>query len=85
MPTYEYQCSSCGHGFSDVLKISDRNIPTENPCGECGESGTVSQLIGAPLIVSAVQGQYRHSDDFNSQLKRISKKYGTDSKIDNIY
>lgn len=85
MPTYDYRCSKCGHLTTEFLKMSDRKIPTEKPCIMCWESGTVSQLIGAPKIVSAVQGQYRHSEDFNSQLKRISKKYGKDSKIDNIY
>ena len=32
MPTYDYQCSECGHTFEETLKIADRNAPCETPC-----------------------------------------------------
>ena len=32
MPTYDYQCSECGHTFEETLKIADRNVPCETPC-----------------------------------------------------
>lgn len=40
MPTYEYQCKSCGHRFSAFQHMSD--APLEK-CPECG--GTVERLI----------------------------------------
>ena len=32
MPTYDYQCSECGHTFEETLKIADRNVPCETSC-----------------------------------------------------
>ncbi len=56
MPTYDYQCTECGHTFEDTLKIADRNVPCEIPCTQkikqtkhmsfdCG--GEVKQIIVA--------------------------------------
>jgi len=42
MPTYEYLCSSCGHRFELVQRMSD---PPRKRCPECGKK--VDRLIGA--------------------------------------
>jgi putative FmdB family regulatory protein len=42
MPTYEYQCQSCGHGFESFQKMSDEPVAA---CPECG--GPVKRLLGA--------------------------------------
>ena len=42
MPTYDYQCETCGHRFEQFQSISEAPIKT---CPECG--GTVNRLIGA--------------------------------------
>jgi len=31
MPTYQYRCKKCDFEFEEEHKISDRNIPVENP------------------------------------------------------
>jgi len=41
MPTYEYECSSCGHRFEQFQSITAK--PVEK-CPECGKS--VKRLIG---------------------------------------
>jgi len=41
MPTYEYQCESCGHRFEAFQKMSDDPIAI---CPECG--GSVRRLLG---------------------------------------
>ena len=45
MPTYDYECTKCGHTFEKDLKIADRKIPTEELCEfpTCG--GEVKQII----------------------------------------
>ncbi len=43
MPTYAYQCDSCGNEFEVFQKMSDDPIDT---C-ECGEKGQVRRLIGS--------------------------------------
>ena len=39
MPIYEYycDCEKCKHTFEEVMSISRRDEPTEQPCPECGE------------------------------------------------
>ena len=59
MPTYDYKCSECGHTFEEILKIADRDAPTELPCEQqvqqtkhmftkCG--GKVEQVMHAPYF-----------------------------------
>jgi putative FmdB family regulatory protein len=47
MPIYEYSCSKCNEGFERLLKMSQMQTPTTEPCPECGSEGTVSQQITA--------------------------------------
>lgn len=35
MPTYEYECDSCGHGFETVQKMMDEPLKI---CPKCGKS-----------------------------------------------
>ena len=44
MPTYTYICNSCNYRFEEMLKISERKRPLQEPCEKCGEN-TVSQTI----------------------------------------
>jgi putative FmdB family regulatory protein len=48
MPTYEYECNTCGHHFEKFQSMSD--VPLET-CPECG--GQVRRLLGtgAGLII----------------------------------
>lgn len=41
MPTYDYECSACGHGFEAFHGISAEPL---KDCPECG--GAVDRLIG---------------------------------------
>jgi putative FmdB family regulatory protein len=44
MPTYEYECSACGHRFDAFQKISDAPL---SKCPKCGKK--VKRLISAGL------------------------------------
>lgn len=46
MPTYDYQCQSCGHEFELFQNITDDPI---RKCPECGKA--VKRLIGAGAAV----------------------------------
>ena len=39
MPTYQYRCKKCDFEFEEEHKISERNIPVENPksYGSCAD------------------------------------------------
>lgn len=51
MPTYEYQCSTCGLKFDGHAKLADREKP--KACSSCGEQAV-------PLVPSQVQGHFNH-------------------------
>ena len=53
MPTYEYECTSCGHRFDVVQKFSDAALTT---CDQC--QGALRKLISAPGIVFKGGGFY---------------------------
>ncbi len=54
MPTYEYECTNCGHTFEVFQKMSDP--PVEN-CPQCGEK--VRRLInGGSGIIFKGSGFY---------------------------
>lgn len=42
MPTYEYECTHCGHSFELFQKITDKPI---NKCPKCNKE--VKRLIGS--------------------------------------
>jgi len=53
MPTYEYQCKTCGHHFDRVQRFSDAPI-TE--CPECGEA--VRRVIHPAGVIFKGSGWY---------------------------
>ena len=60
MPTYEYRCRKCGHGFERFQQMSDAPLRT---CPECG--GKVNRLIGAGAAVIS-RGSGSHSTDYHN-------------------
>ena len=43
MPTYEYECSACGHGFETLQSMMDKKL---TKCPKCGKS-KLQRLIGS--------------------------------------
>jgi putative FmdB family regulatory protein len=61
MPTYEYECGSCGHRFERRQAMSDTPVDT---CPEC--AGKVRRLLsggGGILLKNGNQHASRHSGD----------------------
>ena len=46
MPTYEYRCSGCGHGFEIVQSMKDK---VKRKCPEC-EKNKLKRVFGTPFI-----------------------------------
>jgi len=42
MPTYEYECSACGHAFEELQAMTDKKL---NKCPKCGKN-KLDRLIG---------------------------------------
>ena len=46
MPTYEYQCTSCGHAFEKFQNMTDEPLSV---CPQCGKK--IKRIIGAGMGV----------------------------------
>ncbi|AEJ61901.1 regulatory protein, FmdB family [Spirochaeta thermophila DSM 6578] len=69
MPTYEYECTSCGHVFEAFQSISEEPI---RECPECGN--TVRRLIsGGTGIIFKGSGFYV-TDSKKSSSSKPEKK-----------
>jgi putative FmdB family regulatory protein len=68
MPTYDYECSSCGHAFEAFQSMSDAPLSS---CPECGKA--VKRLIGGGMgIIFKGSGFYKN--DSRSASKASSSK-----------
>ncbi len=69
MPTYEYECSACGHRFEKFQSITARPL---KKCPECEEK-TLQRLIGTGAgIIFKGSGFYQtdyRSDDYKKAAK----------------
>lgn len=59
MPTYEYECSKCGHVFEVRQSFSDAPV---TKCVAC--SGKVKKLFSAPAII--FKGKGWHCTDYKT-------------------
>jgi putative FmdB family regulatory protein len=68
MPTYEYQCTSCGHQIEVFQRITEDPLTT---CGVCG--GPLRKVFHPAGIVFKGSGFYA-TDSRSSSSKTTSKK-----------
>lgn len=75
MPTYDYICKECNFAFDKILKIDDRQSPTQEACPNCGKNNSVDILISSPSLVSAnrVDGLIKPSGQFRERMQQIKK------------
>ena len=69
MPTYEYQCKSCGHKFEEFLRMKDRNNPTKCSCSECGKKEIKQGFFTAP--VGGYDANLKPHSDFGELINSI--------------
>jgi len=73
MPTYEYECKTCGHGFEVFQAMSDSPISN---CPKCGNE--VRRLIfGGTGVIFKGSGFY-----VTDKSKNSKDKSGKDAKTD---
>lgn len=70
MPTYEYRCKACDHGFEIVQSFSDDALET---CPECG--GSLKKVYGNVGIAFKGNGFYK-----NDHGSRAKPSAGSSSK-----
>ena len=77
MPTYDYECESCGHQFEQFQSITAR--PTKK-CPECGKM-KLQRLIGAGAGI-IFKGSGFYQTDYRSDSYKEAKKNDTKSSTD---
>ncbi|HVI59303.1 MAG TPA: FmdB family zinc ribbon protein [Luteimonas sp.] len=66
MPIYAFQCTTCGHDFDRLQKLSD---PDPDACPECG-APTVRRQLTAPAFRLAGSGWYETDFKKDGDRKR---------------
>ncbi len=66
MPIYAFECTSCGHSFDKLQKLSD---PDPETCPSCGEA-TVKRQLTAPSFRLAGSGWYETDFKKDGDKKR---------------
>ena len=67
MPTYEYACRNCGHGFDVVQSMTDAPLTI---CDECG--GELRKVFAPPAI--SFKGSGFYATDHGRKTKEPSEK-----------
>ncbi len=80
MPTYDYECTSCGHSFEAFQNMSDKPL---TKCPKCGKK--VQRLIGGGIgIIFKGSGFYvtdnKSSGSNNGQGKKDPEKSDSGEK-----
>ena len=66
MPIYAFECTSCGHSFDKLQKLSD---PDPTACPSCGDA-TVKRRLTAPSFRLAGGGWYETDFKKDGDRKR---------------
>jgi len=77
MPTYDYECGSCGHQFERFQSITAR--PAKK-CPECGKLKLHRLIGGGAGIIFKGSGFYQ--TDYRSESYKTAAKAETGSKTD---
>lgn len=78
MPTYEYQCKTCGGVFDVFQSIKASPLKTA-PCETCGAKRPVRRLIGTGGAV-LFKGSGFYQTDYRSKSYQEKAKAESDSK-----
>ena len=73
MPTYEYACADCGHGWEEIQKISE---PPLEVCPSCHKHTAKRQISGGNFIL---KGGGWYADLYSSSSNK-SKSSGDSGK-----
>ena len=76
MPIYEFECSSCGHRFDHLQKLSDAD-PTD--CPSCGKPD-LRHMVSAPSFRLAGSGWYETDFKKEGDKKRNLADSGSGEK-----
>jgi len=70
MPTYDYECDSCGHSFELFQSISE---PVKRSCPECGKP-KLRRLFGSGAAVVFKGSGFYQTDYRSESYKKAAEK-----------
>lgn len=74
MPTYEYECTNCGHVFEMLQSITARpKRKPDDPCAVCGERAPIRRLIGTGGAVIFKGAGFYETDYRSDGYKKAAK------------
>lgn len=81
---YDYHCQACEHHWEEARMVSGRDVPLENPCPGCNESGQIKRVVGSPRISynGALTVLQRAGSGWNDVLNKVKKNSGKYAKIE---
>ena len=74
MPTYEYECEACGHGFELVQKITE---PPAKTCPKCKKRKAKRLIAGGTFIL---KGGGWYADGYSPRSGTAEKPSGESPK-----
>lgn len=77
MPTYQYACKECDHGFEAVQSFSDASLTV---CPQC--SGPLRKVFSSVGVVFKGSGFYRNDSRETKSTSTTSTPAKTESKPD---
>lgn len=72
MPTYDYECSSCGHRFEEFQSMSAKPL---KKCPECGKNA-LERLIGLGAGIIFKGGGFYETDYRSDSYKKAAEADG---------
>ena len=75
MPTYEYECDACGHGFEEFQSMTDKKL---KKCPKCKKL-KLHRLIGAGSGI-IFKGTGFYETDFKTKKEPVKKSKTTTKK-----
>ena len=67
MPTYDYECSDCGHAFEEFQSMSADPV---SACPKCG--GSVKRLIGTGAAIVFKGSGFYQTDYRSAEYKKAA-------------
>ena len=84
MPTYTYKCSKCEYEKDRIMKLSEYDVPCQEPCPECGSENSISRLICATGFGDVHRSKmHKVESDWLDVLRNIATKVGKGSTLKN--
>lgn len=81
MPTFTYECKSCGMVFDKFMKMSENDLPEKEKCLQCGEMKVEQIISTVPLMGDPVHLGIRQ---LPSEWKRFLRKLKKDNPGSNF-